>query len=188
MKDQGIKKESLFPVLYMFVVAAVSYVGYFGSRHVNNDTIHQLMAMVFGTTYFLSVAFGTLYIFTSVYVRGASLPWRILASFVVPFIWMTKEVFRLTESHPFLECLYWYLNPLNIWLISLMVLEMGIATLIARSVLKRRGQQIKIITLAPVAVILGSLVFVISAYAWGKGENLYIIFLNGYRFFFGSGT
>jgi hypothetical protein len=181
-------QQTLFPILYVFVAAALSFTGYFGSGHVGSATLHQLMAVVFGTTYFLSIAFGALYIFTTLYVRGTSLPWRILASLVVPFIWMTKEVLRLTESHPLAECLYWYFNPLNVWLVSLMVLEMGIATVIARSILKRRRREIKIVTPAPIAVILGSLVFVISAYAWGKGENIYVIFLEGYRLIFGSGT
>jgi len=90
--------------------------------------------------------------------------------------------------YPILECLYWYFNPLNVWLVSLMVMEMGIATLIAGAILKRRGEgQLKVVTPAPLAVIFGSLVFVISVYAWGKGENVYVIFLNGYRFFFGYG-
>ena len=53
--------------------------------------------------------------------------------------------------------------------------------------IKRRGQKLAIVTPAPIAVILGSLAFVISAYAWGKGENLYVLFLSGYRFIFGSG-
>jgi len=187
MSDIGINKRTIYPILSLLFVAAVSFWGYFGSRHISNDTIHQLIAKLFGTTYFLSVAFGTLYVFTIVYVRGVPLSGRILAAFVVPFLWMSKEVIRLTESHPILECLYWYFNPLNVWLVSLMVLEMGIATLIARAILKRRGQQLKVVTPAPLAVILGSLVFVISVYAWGKGENIYVIFLNGYRFFFGYG-
>jgi hypothetical protein len=174
----------IFPILYVFVAAILSFAGYFGSRHVGTDTLHQLMAAIFGTTYFLAIAFGTVYIYTIAYVREVPLSGRILACFVVPLAWMTKEVLRLTESHPIAECLYWYFNPLNIWLISLMILEMGIATLIARSILKRRGRAIKVVTLAPIAVILGSLAFVISAYAWGKGENIYVIFLEGYRAIF----
>jgi len=188
MNGQKEIQQTLLPILCVFVAAALSFAGYFGSRHVGNATLHQLMAVVFGATYFLSIAFGALYIYTTLYVRGTSLPWRILASLVVPFIWMTKEVLRLTESHPLEECLYWYFNPLNIWLISLMVLEMGIATLIGRSILKRRRREIKIVTPAPIAVMLGRLGFVISAYAGGKGENIYVIFLEGYRLIFGSGT
>jgi hypothetical protein len=185
--DPGAKKGIILPIMSLLLVATVSFLGYFGSRYIDSDAVHQLMAKVFGTAYFLSIAFGTLYIFTTGYIRGVSLAGRILASFVVPFIWMSKEVLRLTESHPILECLYWYFNPLNIWLVSLMVLEMGIATLIARAILKKRDKPLRVVTPAPVAVIVGSLLFVISAYAWGKGENIYVIFLNGYRFLFGFG-
>ena len=187
MNERGTLKQTVVPVLSVLVVAAISYLGYFGSRSVSSESIHQFMAMIFGSAYFLSVAFGALYIYILAYVRGVPLSGRILASMAVPFIWMSKEVLRLTESHPFIECLYWYFNPLNIWLTSLVVLEMGVATLIARLLLRRRGQKLAIITPAPIAVILGSLAFVISAYAWGKGENLYVIFLSGYRFIFGSG-
>jgi hypothetical protein len=100
---------------------------------------------------------------------------------------MTKEVVRLTESHPVVECFYYYFNPLNFWLISFLAFEMGIATLLARYILQRRGENMKIITASPIVVILVSLTIVISAYAWGKGENLYVLFLEGYRLIFGSG-
>ena len=187
MAKPGFRQRFVNPVLTVFVVAGVSFVGYFGSRYLDNDLLHQTMAGIFGTTYFLSIAFGTLYVFTTAHVRGATLSERILASVINPFIWMTKEVFRLSASHPFPECLYWYFNPLNVWLIFLMLFQMGIATLIARSILKRRGKAIKVFTIAPIAVIVGSVFFVISLYAWGKGENVYVIFLKGYRFFFGPG-
>ena len=100
---------------------------------------------------------------------------------------MTKEVLRLTHSHPFLESLYWYLSPLHLWLIMLMGLEMGAATLIARKILKNRGEMKIVTSPAPLIVMGVSLFLVIGAYAWGKGENLYVMFLEGYRILFGSG-
>ena len=175
------------PVLVVFVVMFLSFIGYFGSRHVDNAFLHQIMAALFGSTYFLSIAFGTIYVFTTAYLRGASLHERILISFVNPFLWMSKEVFRLTESHPLIECPYWYLNPLNIWLICLMTMEMGIGTLLARSILRRRGEEVNGSRIGPIAVILGSIFFVVSLYAWGAGENVYVLFLRGYRLLFGSG-
>ena len=60
-------------------------------------------------------------------------------------------------------------------------------TLIARAIRNKRHKPVRVVTTALVAVILASLLFVISAYAWGKGENIYVIFLNGYRFLFGFG-
>ena len=186
MDRYDLKRRTLYPMAVVFGVIVVSFCGYFGSRHMTHPLLHQAMAGVFGTTYFLSVAFGPLYIFTTGTVLGASLAERISASFVCPFLWMTKEVFRLTESHPLSECLYWYVNPLHIWLVCLVFMEMGIATLMARSILKRRGEEVKGSVAGPLAVTLGSLFLVVSLYAWGKGENIYVLFLEGYRLFFGS--
>ena len=145
------------------------------------------MAGIFGATYFLSIAFGALYVCATAYVRGASLSERVLASFITPLAWMTKEVLVLTASHPFSECLYWYFNPLNLWLAFLVLFEMGAATLIVRAVWRRRGEAVRIVTAAPVAAMSASLFFIVFLFAWGKGENVYVIFLEGYRFLFGSG-
>jgi len=180
-------KRVFIPVLSVFVVMSVSYAGYFGSRHLEGGLVQQWMACFFGITYFISIAFGTLYVFTSVRLRGASLSQCILASLVNPLVWMTKEVLRLMESHPFLESLYWYFNPLDIWLLSFVIMEMGLATLMVRNILKQRGEAVRVFTFGPVLTVLGSLIFAVSVYAWGEGENVYVYFLEGYRLLFGYG-
>ncbi len=187
MEKQSFTKRFLYPVLLVFTVMAVSWAGYFGSRTLDSDLLHQLLAKVFGTSYFLSVAFGTLYVYTVSYIRGAPIGERILASLVNPFIWMTKECIRLFASYNVLQCLYYYFNPLNFWLLCFMVFEMGLASMIARRILKSRGDSASVITRGSLATVLVSISVVIAAYAWGKGENLYVIFLAGFRVFFGSG-
>jgi hypothetical protein len=180
-------KRTIVPVLTVFIVMGVSFVGYFGSRHLDGGPVQQWMACFFGTTYFLSIAFGALYVFAASRLRGAGLLQCILASLINPLIWMTKEVLRLSESHPFLESLYWYFNPLDIWLLSFVILEMGLATLMVRTILKQRGEEVRVFTPGPVLTVLGSLIFAISIYAWGEGENVYVFFLEGYRVLFGYG-
>ncbi len=187
MKYESFARRFLFPALPVLVCAFISWAGYFGSRHVESPGLASVMALVFGTTYFISIAFGPLYVYTASYLRGASLAERIFSSGMVPFFWMTKEVITLTHAHPLVESLYWYVSPLHLWLFMLMGLEMGGATLIARKILKNRGEGERVISAAPLVTMALSLILVISAYTWGKGENLYVIFLEGYRFFFGSG-
>jgi hypothetical protein len=187
MIPQNFIKRLVYPTATVFVIMTVSWAGYFGSRHIDGAALHQLLAKIFGTAYFISIAFGTLYVYTVSYIRGASLRERILASAVNPFIWMTKESLSLLVCYTPLQCLYWYLNPLNFWLVCLMALEMGIATLAARWILNRRGEPVGTFTPGALATIVVSLAFIIAAYAWGKGENLYAIFLAGSRFFFGPG-
>ena len=187
MDKGGFAEKIIPPVLIVLAVAVLSHIGYFGSRSIANETLHQAMAALLGATYFLSVAFGVSYVFTAVLLRGGTLIEAILASAVTPMAWMTKEVFRLAQSHPVPECIYYYFNPLNFWLISLMTLQMGIGALVVRRILKKRGVDVKLVTGAPLTVIILSLTFLVGAYAWGEGENLYVIFLEGYRLIFGSG-
>ncbi len=187
MKKQNFNRRFLYPVLIIFAIMAVSFICYYGARSIENQTLYRIIAKIFGTTYFLSVAFGTLYVYTATYIRGASRGERILASVINPFIWATKECCMQLPIYSIAESLYYYLNPLNLWLLFLVILEMGIGTLIARRMLKNRGEDLRVITPASIALITVSLFLVIFAYAWGKGENFFVIFLEGYRVLFGTG-
>ena len=177
----------VMPVVPVLLLAIIGYTGYFESRGIEHYTLHQVVAAVTGTLYFVAIAFGTLYVFTSSQMRGATLGESILASFITPFIWMTKEVLVLLESHPLIECLYWYVSPLHIWLMIFMAIEMGAASLIVRKKKMKRGEQAGG-KMMPILVVTGGRVISVRMYAWGKGENLYVIFLEGYRLLFGSGV
>lgn len=191
MKMKPSITRTLTPVLSLTGSALVSYLVYFGLRGIGHHVIHppisQALAALSGLVYFLSIAFGPLYVYLVARLRGASVRLGIALSFVVPCAWMTKEVFRLTSSHPFIECLYWYLNPLHIWLILLIVAELGIAEILARRVLLRRGEGPGTAWQAPAMVVLCSIAVFVMLYMWGRGENLYVIFLEGYRLLFGTG-
>lgn len=187
MDERPFMSRVACPVLTVAGIAFASGIIYFASGGMERSMLHTVMASLSGLTYFLAVSFGPLYVYAATRLRGSSIPEGVLASSITPFLWMTKEVFLLTESHPFVECLYWYLNPLNIWLAILMVAEFGAAALIVRSKKKRMGVAVGSV-LMPVAVITGSLTVFALMYAWGRGENLYVIFLEGYRVFFGSGV
>jgi hypothetical protein len=187
MKIRGSQQSLWKPILIVFVIALFSYIIYYGSRSIENQTLHQPLAIVFGSIYFISIFFGPLFIYTSTYSAGYPVGKRVLVTTLIPFLWMTKDVLLLMESHPFLECLYWYINPLTVWMICLLAIEMGIGTLLGRWILKRRGHPIKVISPVPILIsLMGALLFG-GIYAWGQGENLFAIYLDGYRFIFGTG-
>lgn len=187
MSLRSFKPRSFYPVLPVLILAIVSHIGYYGGSRLENDSLHHLAAILFGPLYFVAVALGPGYVFTRMSVEGANLAQRIVASFFVPFVWMTKEVLLLTDSFPISQALYFYFSPIHFWLILFSIFQMGIATLIARLILKMKGDDLSIITRPPLFVIAGSLASVISLYAWGKGENIYVIYLAFYRVLFGSG-
>ena len=187
MEERGSRASIFKPLLTVFFLALISYLIYYGSRRIENQPLQQILAAIFGTIYFCSIFFGPLYIYTYGYLHGVPLSGRILASSLIPFLWMTKDVLVLTESHPFLECLYWYFNPLSVWMVCLLAIEMGVGTLLGRVILKRRGESLQIVSFAPVAaIVIGGFVFG-GIFAWGQGENLFAIYLDGYRMLFGSG-
>ncbi len=188
MEEHGSLRKIVTPILSVLILALISYFVYFGSRRIENQLLRQILAAGFGTLYFVSIFFAPFYIYTLTYLRGVPLSGRLMASFLIPFLWMTKDVVVMMESHPLLESLYWYLNPLYIWLACLLAVETGLGTLLARYILARRGQPIQVITAAPIAAIVIGIVVFGGIFAWGQGENLFSIYLDGYRLLFGSGT
>jgi hypothetical protein len=188
MEEQRSLHRTVAPILSVLILALISYLVHFGSRQIENQVLRQILAAGFGTLYFVSIFFGALYIYIVTYLRSVPLSGRLMASFLIPFLWMTKDVIVMMESHPFLESLYWYLNPLYIWLACLLAVETGLGTLLARYILARRGQPIQVITAAPIAAIVIGIAVFGGIFAWGQGENLFSIYLDGYRLLFGSGT
>jgi len=188
MQTASFRDRILGPVASVFILAALSYLGYYGARTLGNDSLRLFLATVAGGVYFLSMVVGPLVIFMVVSLRGATLAESILATFAVPFIWMTKDVILQLESHPFLESLYWYFNPLYIWVTCLLVAEMGLGTLAARAIKKRRGEAVKVITIGPLIAILAGMAVFSALFAWGQGENIYALYLEVYRLIFGSGV
>jgi hypothetical protein len=187
MEKQRFKRRFVHPVVLVFVIMILSMTAYNLSRSIESAAAHRMLATISGAAWFLSVVFGSFFVYAVAWMRGASLGERMLAISITPLFWATKEVFRLYESHTVLECLYWYLNPLNVWLISFMVLEAGLADIFCRFLMKKRGVAIRVANPRSLVTVFASLFFAISCYAWGKGENIYVIFLAGYRALFGSG-
>ncbi|MCD6569809.1 MAG: hypothetical protein J7L53_03810 [Deltaproteobacteria bacterium] len=188
MEQQDLKKRCIYPVLQVFLVMALSWIVYNLAWHLENHALHRILAFISGTLLFLSVTFGTMFIYSAAYFMGASLKERVIASLVNPFIWCTKECIRLLISYSFFECFYYYLNPLNIWLLCGTFAQMGLAELLCRWMRKAKGEDIRVFSPYAATVLFVSLFLVISLYAWGEGENAYVIFLEGYRVFFGAGT
>ena len=186
MTIQHPRKRTLVATVTVLCVAVLSWSVYELSASIGNAFAHELVAKISGTAYFLAVAFGAFFVYVAASLDDAPLSHRIIAALTTPFLWMTKECVRLFESHPLVECLYYYVNPLNLWLLLLVVLEMAVATLVVRRLRSKRGKQTPVLTPGPVVTIVVSLSLVIGLYAWGRGENMYVLFLSGYRGLFGT--
>jgi hypothetical protein len=180
-------KRTFFPVAAVCVIMSTSWIVYSLAWRLDAGTLHQVLAAISGTLLFASVTFGAMYIYPAMYFSGASLPLRVAACFVNPFIWMTKECARLYISYSFAECVYYYLNPLNVWLALGIIAQMGLAEMLCRWRAARKTDHINAFSPGGLAAFVIGLFLVISLFAWGQGENAYVVFLSGYRQLFGSG-
>lgn len=187
MERSGFRQRFVTPVLVLFCVMTSSWLTYTLSWRLGNVTLHRILASVSGTLLFVSVVLGAPAVYSIACFRGASLTERVVASLINPFLWATKECVRLCISFTFLESAYYYLNPLNIWLAFGVIAEMALAEIICRQRFRKRGKNVRVFHPCAVAALLISLFLVVALYAWGGGENVYVLFLEGYRVLFGSG-
>jgi len=187
MEIQSFSRRFIQPAGMALFTMLVSIITYNLSRKISSISLHHLIATISGTGYFVSVAIAPVFVYIISCLRGATMKERVLAVSITPFIWATKESMRLYESHTLLECFYWYLSPLNIWLATLIGIETGLGNIFCRYRFKKRGSTIRVINVSSLLTIFVSLFLGVSIYAWGKGENFYVMFLEGYRYFFGTG-
>jgi len=187
MEKKDYRKRVFYPVAILLVVMVASWIAYNLSWRLDNRVLQQVIASLSGILLFISVTFGALFVYPVTYFRGASLKERVLASYITPLLWATKESIRLYVSFSIAECLYYYFNPLNIWLFLGIVAQMGLAEILCRWIRVRRGEEIKILGAGPLAAFVIGLFLVIFMFTWGQGENAYVGFLSGYRILFGSG-
>ncbi len=188
MEMQRFSRRFFYPVFLIFVVMSLSWGIYNLAWRLQNVTIHHLLADIFGTLLFLSVTFGACVIYPMAFLRGSSGPERILASLVNPFIWATKECIRMFTSFSLTECLYYYLNPLNIWLLLGIIAQMSVIEMILRWRRKKKGENIRVFSIPVVATFVISMALVVALYAWGRGENIFSYYLVIYKKLFGPGV
>jgi len=184
MERKGFSKRFIVPVVIVFAVMAVSFVVYNASPRIDNHFLHQLTASVSAILLFLSIGFGVFFVYPFARFRGSG-PWeRIIASLVNPFLWATKEVVRVTATYTVAEALYFYLNPLVVSIFAGAVFEMGVAEILCRRAMKRRGEDVKVFSAPAAAAVIGLGVtgFIL---AWGLGVHSFYIFIEGYKAIFG---
>lgn len=188
MPRQSFRRRFLTPVFSLFLVMFLSWAVYNLAWRLESHALHALLALLSGTLLFASVALGAVPVYAVAYARGASVPERILACLVNPFLWATKECVRLSLSFTPLECLYDYVNPLNLWLLLAVAGQMAACEIGCRRMARNRGVDVRVWSPAALSVLACSLSLFVLLYAWGSGENAYVLFLEGYRRLFGAGV
>ncbi len=188
MEKMSRYKRSIAPAMTVFIVMAVSFVVYNLVWRTGIPWIHKPLALISGVTLFLSHWFGTLYIYPISFRRGASLMERVVASLSIPFIFIVKEIVRITSTYTILESLYYFLSPLAVGITFFAIFQMGICEAVMRGRLKKGGEKVRVFSPGTVASIVIGLGVTATIFFWGLGEHYFYMFLVGFRALFGPGV
>ncbi len=187
MEKESFFKRFVSPQLTVIIIMAVSFLVYHYSHMLKNHTLFQILSAASGILIMLALWFGTFYIYIVAYYRGASLFERIVACFIPAFLWATKESIILAGVYSVPEALYFYLSVIDLWLVSVIIAEMGLSELICRRGARKRGVQPKrgpAVAILAMVLGIGNFLFILL---WDVGVNHFYIFMNGYRALFYSG-
>lgn len=122
------------PPVILLLVMLISWAVYNLSWRIGVETVHEVIAFISGSVLFVSVGFGVFVIYPLLYLRGASLPARVIGAFITPLGWMIKESALLFISYSAAECLYYMLNPLNVAISLVIAAQMGLCEAVMRTV------------------------------------------------------
>lgn len=187
MDMQPFSKRIVRPVAVLFLIAVIAFIGFNSASRIPNETLFHIVAVVCGVVHMICVVFSAAIIYPVAYRRGAGAAERILGSLFVPIAWIIKDFIIVTGVYAFFEAVYFILNPVNIFILTLALLEMGIAELCGRRRLKRRGEDIRVLA-APAIVAIVVAVGIFSFLLWGIGVYSFYAFQEGYKAIFGFGV
>ena len=181
-------KRTLIPVLVMFLVVTASWIAYNLSHQIGNQAAYLVTANSIGTLFALTTFFSPMIVYFWTFKRGASPSHRLAAAFVIPFLWATKECIRVSTAFGFLECIYYYLNPLNLFYLCFIFVQLGIAALICASSDRAAGLINKNHIIIALGFLIAGSCFAVLIYVMDRGEALFWLFMNGFRIIFGTGV
>ena len=164
----------------LLAVMTGSRIVYFNAYLIVNHTVYQYVAIASGLIHFISIGFGTLFIYPVAYFNGAGKTERMIACLATPFVWNVFEIYKMGKVFPFFESLYYGLNSLAILTFAMTFAMMGICEMVCRYVVKKRGKELKIITPAPLIPIVALFIITYITAIWGNGAHWFYIFMNGY--------
>lgn len=150
---------------------------------------YRIAADIFYPMLGITIALSSLFLYSIMHARGASIQERILWACIVPIVYILKEIWRVSAFFSLGESFYYALAPTTI---GLLVGQLGLLSLcevFLRWRNKKRGVPIRIFTVGPAVVlaVFGILIYVM--FFWGSsgdtpGSKWFYIYMEGYKALF----
>jgi len=186
MSEKSFFHRVVIPPCVVMIPLVASFLVYFNSSRIENETLHQFVAMASGLILIVSVLLGALVIYPLAFFRGARPAERIIVSLIPAVVFEVYEIYVAGGVFTFAESLYYGLSPLSITIFLLAFGFMGLCELVCRWITRQRGGQGRILTPAPIAGIVAMIIGVCVTMIWGNGAHFFYLYINGYLALFKS--
>ena len=161
-----------------------SHLEWFGSGHT-----YRIVADILYPMLGLTIVFSSLFLYIVMYVRGASVRERILWACIVPFVYILKEIWRVSAFFSLGESFYYALAPTTL---GLLVGQLGLlcfCEMFWRWRNKKGGVALRILTAGPAVVLAVFLILIYVMFFWGSsgdtpGSKCFYLYMEGYKALF----
>lgn len=142
--------------IVLAVVLVTSLIYEISWQFKNSQLLYSIFSVLF-VLMFVSIFFPAFFIYPYTYFKGATPLERIIASFIPLFMWMGKEILRISSVFSVGESLYFGLNPIFILLLLFTLFQMALCQPFCRWRHKKRSAiKMRIFSRLTVALLLGS--------------------------------
>lgn len=184
MRRENLWSRFLIPLFLPLSVMIFFRIVYFNSVRIDNPSMYHAVAVVSGVLQFASVVLPALLVYPVTYFRGAKAVERVIACSANLAVWVGIDSYQVSGAFPLPESIYCGVNIGSIlfaWNFALM----GILELVCRSVSRKRGEPVRVLTPLPFIPVV-VFVFVICLLSKQAGAYYFNLLLDGYLALFRS--
>jgi hypothetical protein len=183
---QPFVKRIVAPVSIVFGIWLITTLIYNHSWRFLDASVHRPLAVVCALLMGTSIIFGTVLIYPLTLRRRASLLERTVACYFTPLAWMIKELTIIAGIYSAAETLFYVINPLFMGVLSLTLIEMGIADIVTHRLMQRRQKAVAAATFrrGPTIAIVFGLIALYFFMVWGNRVGYWYLHQDWYQFLF----
>lgn len=178
MQKTSILNRFLVPLILALVFMAASRIVFVNSIRITNPALYHSVALISGTIQFASIVLVAFVLYPITYFRGASATERVIACSTNLAVWIGIDAYHVSQAFPLRESLYYGIG-IGLVLFSWNFFLMSILEFSCRLVVKKRGEQVRVVTPLPVVPILLflSVIYLLSR---ERGAYYFNLLLDGY--------
>ncbi|MCK9364041.1 MAG: hypothetical protein M0P74_10665 [Syntrophales bacterium] len=137
----------------------------------------------------ISITCSSIFVYSVMYIRGASLKERVFWAYIVPGAFVLKEIWRVSAFFSPGESFYYAFAPLTLGVLLAPVGFLSLCEMFWRWRDKQRGEATRIATSGPVAGLVFWGITVFFMLFWGSAEDTpgskwFYLYMEGYKALF----